>query len=484
MQNREIQERRIEDSLTSDWHPSTQAISELLPTAAAIGQHHGDPNKDDTVIILRALDYPTLDLFKSEYQRCDRPALCVLPMQYSADFVPHLRETDEIAVEGEPDSVTQWRMDRITKAHARRLDPLTKVFRRGQLIQSLTAKCWSADDSNPVSLILLDVDHLKTINDESGPRVGDRVLCQLGELLRSLCRQTLVARTRGGEFAIMAQANEATTKKIALIIQNEINTGVWSEVNKITGSFGIATVTMPCEPSVLLTRTDEALFAAKANGRNRVTCYSEIAALSNRDHDEIAVVSMENKARVLSERVTNFVTQRSKRIMKSLRKEANTDGLTDLFNRRYLDKQLAEEFKLAFQSGNGLCIALADLDHFGEVNKKHGWPTGDKVLRAVAKTIMGSIRASDWVGRYGGEEICIVMPGTSLEAAIKACERIRNNVDLGQFESTSASPVAVTLSIGVVEFTPDDHDISAMLERVSQLTLKAKTSGRNQVRDQ
>lgn len=463
-------------------YETTNSISQLLLSHETTIQD--TIQSSDQITVLRSDDFSTIDEFKSEYQRCDQPVLCLLQPDEVSELIHCLRDSDDIGVVGEPESLTQWRIDRITKAHAQRLDPLTKVHRRNQLVETLGPICQAASNERPVSLILLDLDHFKAINDESGPHVGDQVLSRLGELIRSLCRETLVARTRGGEFAVLVQADGAVAKKIALIIQTSLNSSDWSDVPNITASFGVAAITSPCVPSLILTQADEALFAAKANGRNKVVCHSEIAALSNRHHDELAVVAMENKARVLSERVTSFVTHRSKRIMQSLRKEANTDGLTELFNRRYFDKQFSDDFSVAVESGQSLCLALVDLDHFGEVNKAHGWPTGDKVLREVAQSILKSTRASDWVGRYGGEEICVVMPGTELAAAKMACERIRETIDSTAFQTTSGNPLKVTLSIGVVEANPAiDQHTDALLERVSQLTLTAKTNGRNQVCD-
>ena len=166
----------------------------------------------------------------------------------------------------------------------------------------------------------------------------------------------------------------------------------------------------------------------------------------------------------------------------TLHKEANTDSLTQLFNRRYMDKQLAEEFNQAIVDGKELCVALVDLDHFGDVNKVHGWPTGDKALCSAAETITKSIRAADWVGRYGGEEICIVMPGISLDQAKLICERARIAIESNPCATTSDQPLRITVSIGVVELDPtSDQSVTQLIERVSQLTLKAKNMGRNQV---
>lgn len=471
-----------ETSLSFDPTSESKIIAELLGNAGNRNRVRPVAGDESAVIFLKTSDFPTLDAFKNAYLSYQQPVMCFVRPLEVPEVVAWLRDSDDIALLGESSVLTDWRCTRISKIYAERLDPLTQVHRRGQLIKSLASICRSASPQQPVSLIILDIDHLKAINDRLGVRLGDEILADLGQLIRGLCHGTLVARTRGGEFGVVVESDELTARQVASSIHRTITQYHLCDQRKITASLGVACVDECCEPSNLLSRADEALFAAKANGRNRVVCHSEIAEISNRHNEELEVISMENKAKVLSERVTSFVTQRSKRIMQSLRKEANTDGLTQLFNRRYLDKKLDEEFQHAIATGKDLCVALIDLDHFGIVNKQYGWPTGDKVLRRVADTIMRNIRNSDWVGRYGGEEIFLVMPGTAIKSAAVVCERIRSSIESMPIESNSGEPIRVTLSIGVVQLNPKtDPTVEALVERVSQLTLQAKSGGRNQV---
>lgn len=462
----------------------TKIISELLGRSGHT-RNSRSPTFDDerAVVVLKTTDFSSLDDFKQAYLAYQQPVLCLTTPEEVSEVVGWLRDSDDIALITDSQALTDWRCIRISKLDAERLDPLTHVYRRSQLIESLGSACRGASPRQPMSLILLDIDHLKVLNDQLGIQMGDEILADLGQLIRAVCRETMVARTRGGEFGVEVHGEESIAQQIAHSIHRTVTQYQWCDQREITASLGVASVYESCEPSMLLARADEALWAAKANGRNRVVCHSEIAQISNRHDDELDVISMENKARVLSERVANFVTQRSKRIMESLRKEANTDGLTKLFNRRYFDKQLADDFETAKRSGNDLCVALVDLDHFGDINKKHGWPTGDKILQEVAENILRNTRGSDWVGRYGGEEFCIVMPGTNLDSAAIACERIRSSIAAMPLESTSGEPFRVTLSIGVVELEhQNDQDVAELVERVSQLTLHAKMSGRNQVK--
>jgi two-component system cell cycle response regulator len=470
--------------LNSDFTSAFNLVSGLLSQSQSDRSNH-DPERFEAGIAgFRSLDFPSLDDLKSAYLAHQGPAICFLNCDEVADVISWIRDSDDISVVGEPPELKNWRLERIAKSHDRRLDPLTKVFCREELIEALQSACLIASPFQPVSLILMDLDHLKSINDQAGARAGDQILKQMGTLVNSICRNSLVARTRGGEFGVMVQSNESIAKQIAAILRESVDNYPWIGFVGVTASFGVATACAKCEPSLILSQADEALFAAKAIGRNQVVCYSEIVDVSRVDSDQLEVITLENKARVMSERVTNFVTQQSKRIMMTLHKEANTDALTQLFNRRYLDKQLTEEFNQAIVKGKELCIALVDLDNFGNVNKVHGWPTGDKALCTVADLIMQSVRASDWVGRYGGEEICVVMPGTNLKRATIVCERIRRVIDAEPLTTTSDQPLHVTVSIGVVELNrQSDQSLTQMIERVSQLTLKAKSMGRNQVQN-
>ncbi len=201
--------------------------------------------------------------------------------------------------------------------------------------------------------------------------------------------------------------------------------------------------------------------------------------------EEFAVMlcdeGLQTRARVLAERVANFITLRSKRLLRDVRTEAETDALTQFYTRRYFDRRMSAELKQFAGRDGQLTVALIDVDHFGQINKVHGWPTGDKILRELSHVIRENLRSTDWVGRYGGEEFCIVMPGTHPQEACIVLERLRANMAATQLVSTAGMPVPVTLSIGVAaNDRPDDHPL-ALLERASAQTLAAKNSGRNRL---
>ena len=122
-----------------------------------------------------------------------------------------------------------------------------------------------------------------------------------------------------------------------------------------------------------------------------------------------------------------------------------------------------------------------DLDHFGKVNKRYGWPTGDKVLVEVCDIVRENMRETDWIGRYGGEEFCVVMPGVDQESAHQVMERILKAVQTAKFIATDGQQVEMTLSIGLASIAVSDDGPAALVNRASSGALVAKDNGRNQL---
>jgi diguanylate cyclase (GGDEF)-like protein len=205
--------------------------------------------------------------------------------------------------------------------------------------------------------------------------------------------------------------------------------------------------------------------------------YRQLQANCEQSGQDTSIASLENRTRVLSDRVARFVTLKCGKLVNQVRQAADIDALTLFYSRGYLDRRLAKEVK---DSRVPFCVAFADVDHFGEINKQFGWPTGDKVLREVGDLIRTHLREHDWVGRYGGEEFCIVMQNTTLTDSFPILERLRQAVESYEFRSTKGSPLAVTMSVGAVESTSnEDHE--QLVERASARALDAKQGGRNRV---
>ncbi len=167
------------------------------------------------------------------------------------------------------------------------------------------------------------------------------------------------------------------------------------------------------------------------------------------------------------------------RLFETVQRQATTDGLTGLLNRRTLDEKLAEAVARARRMRTPLCTVLVDVDHFKSVNDTYGHGTGDDVLRGISRALAETVRTSDVVARYGGEELCAVLEGTDAAGAHRLAERMRLAVKGLRFD-TEKGPVSVTASFGVGVFAGGD-DARALLEKADAGLYKAKQSGRDRV---
>jgi diguanylate cyclase (GGDEF)-like protein len=160
---------------------------------------------------------------------------------------------------------------------------------------------------------------------------------------------------------------------------------------------------------------------------------------------------------------------------------ARCDELTGLYNRRYFMDRLTEEVLRSRRYGYPLCIMLMDLDHFKSINDTHGHLMGDQVLATVGHLLREAVRLTDIPGRYGGEELCVVLTGTPLDRAHIIAERLRQRVAEEEFRTTDGTAFHITCSIGLAQFRPDLLDITAVLALADQALYQAKDTGRNRV---
>jgi diguanylate cyclase (GGDEF)-like protein len=166
-----------------------------------------------------------------------------------------------------------------------------------------------------------------------------------------------------------------------------------------------------------------------------------------------------------------------------LKKAATTDGLTALANRAHFDSFMAEQFSLAKAGNKYLSLLLMDVDKFKLVNDKHGHQAGDQVLRVLGKLLKSAARAQDLAARYGGEEMCLVLPGTSKAVAATVAENIRRAI-AAQPIPIGTEQLPVTASIGVACFEPRGafQEMAHLLKAADLAVYAAKKSGRNCVR--
>jgi len=159
---------------------------------------------------------------------------------------------------------------------------------------------------------------------------------------------------------------------------------------------------------------------------------------------------------------------------------AITDGLTQLYNKRYFLEIFEKEFERAKRSNLDFCVILMDIDHFKAVNDTYGHLQGDSILKEVAEIMRESIRKIDFPARYGGEEFIIIAPNTKMEEMLEVAERIRKFTASHEFKG-SPSPLKITLSLGVAAMPRNLENAFDLIKMADDALYLAKDSGRNLV---
>ncbi len=154
------------------------------------------------------------------------------------------------------------------------------------------------------------------------------------------------------------------------------------------------------------------------------------------------------------------------------------DTLTGLNNRRFFDDKLNEEINRAIRYKRPLSLIMVDIDHFKKFNDNYGHQKGDEVLAVVSDILKKSIRSMDYICRYGGEEIAIILPETEITAAERVAETCREKVEK---LSVKKAAVSVTVSLGVSSVTDMVKTYEKIISSADQALYKAKESGRNKV---
>lgn len=203
--------------------------------------------------------------------------------------------------------------------------------------------------------------------------------------------------------------------------------------------------------------------------------------------DVVAEIVTETKAMVQKnkELETRLVTSSQQvteltQHLESVRKEATTDGLTEISNRKAFDARLQECVREAAEKKEPLVLMMLDIDHFKKFNDTYGHPTGDQVLKLVARTLVGNIKGQDMAARYGGEEFGVILPGTTLESGMIVAEKLRASIETREIvnRSTGKNLGTITISIGVAQIKPDEQALT-FIERADAALYEAKNKGRN-----
>jgi diguanylate cyclase len=169
-----------------------------------------------------------------------------------------------------------------------------------------------------------------------------------------------------------------------------------------------------------------------------------------------------------------------RRDLVNTRKEAMTDALTGIANRKFFDVKLRETAAATMETGEAMSFLLVDIDHFKSFNDRYGHQAGDQVLAIVAHSLTNSIKGQDTVARYGGEEFGIILPRTELDGATALAEQICTTMAARHIrrKKTAEDFGAVTLSIGVAEYRLGEP-LTTLIDRADAALYRAKGAGRN-----
>jgi len=404
-------------------------------------------------------------------------ALFVVPAGLLSDVLPLLGDEQDIILAGAPDELVEHRLQRLGRAR-QGYDGLTGLRTRQAFLSELTLLLERRESGDEVSVVLLDIDRFKAVNDQHGHARGDELLCELAERVTAAAPEGAVVARVGGElFGLALGCGREPALELAEVIRESVRERPMTEAQiPVTVTAGVSTGSKDLGAVALVREADSAVYSGKASGRDVAVHARDVKAEALGAAIDPAVKNFENMTRVVSERVAELLSRRGRALFDELQERADLDSLTGLYSRRYMDHRL----QLEAESAQAISVALLDVDYFGAINKKFGWPTGDSVLSAVAERISSGVRSTDWVARYGGEEFLVVMPGAGLAQAHAAVERIRESIAADPFKAASGSSLGVTISAGVVE--QETHEsVEGLKERVSRLLLQAKAAGRNRV---
>lgn len=160
-------------------------------------------------------------------------------------------------------------------------------------------------------------------------------------------------------------------------------------------------------------------------------------------------------------------------IIQQIKNLSNRDFLTNLYNRSAFEDIIKSEYEKSFQSSNYICLLLIDIDDFKSVNDNFGHMSGDAIIKELSKILIQSLRKTDYVARWGGEEFAVILPRCNLHNAQLIADKILKNTRKKNFK-----PIKVTVSIGVAQLNPNE-DITSWFIRADNALIKSKKEGKN-----
>jgi diguanylate cyclase (GGDEF)-like protein len=317
---------------------------------------------------------------------------------------------------------------------------------------------------------------------------------RLGEVLRSthdlskllsVVLETAIAAVNARAGAIWLLAPSRT--ELALRVSRGMDAAT-AEVRPVLGE-GIAGTVARTRRATLVPSAIEAPEAARWEPRERtviaVPIESEsqllgVIALYGRalpqPFDAVDLDTVRSLARQAAVGVENVLLhQEAQRL-------SITDGLTSLWNYRYMNMRLSQEVERAIRFNRALALLVIDIDHFKQINDRFGHQRGDAILAELANRVVTETRAQvDTVARYGGEEFVLILPETPLEGAMVVAEKVRTSIAETPFGGEGEEPITVTVSIGIAVFPQHGAKPQTLIRAADQALYEAKSRGRDRI---
>jgi diguanylate cyclase (GGDEF)-like protein len=189
-------------------------------------------------------------------------------------------------------------------------------------------------------------------------------------------------------------------------------------------------------------------------------------------HDVKLVTRLIDQASIALERAT---------LTEQVSNLAVTDELTNLFNVRYLDETLERELRRSHRYGSSIALIFLDLDHFKEINARHGHPLGSVCLVELAEIMRRSVRDVDILVRYGGDEFVVILPESTVDTARMVAERLRRSINNHDFLRRASGKARLTASIGIAGFPDHAKTKQELVKKADEAMYRAKAAGGNRI---
>ena len=356
-------------------------------------------------------------------------------------------------------------------------DALTGIANRRAFDEQLAQRlCEWQRKKTPLSLIMLDVDRFKQCNDTYGHQAGDELLKLVAQtLVHTMREMDVVARYGGEEFAIIVPSSKlrealpgAERARRAIVAASTIFDG---KKLQVTASLGVSQAMEGEEAASLIRRADEALYAAKKNGRNRTFLHDgnyTVAAVEDRPVASTAAVAKTTPA-IKKEAAATTETDKNT--------EHGVDDQTGLPTRTAFCEEVRRRLAESQMYNSPLALTMIKIDNFNSLIKTQGMAAGSAALRGLAKFLAAAVPELHVLGHCDQQTFGLLLPGMSLDAATKLGERLRQSVARCPIR-TKECELSLTVSMGISGAIAGD-DSTSLIKRAEVAASEAATAGGN-----